>query len=119
MDPTPMPAAPSPPARYPAPPTTSALSPVAFSLGLGAIAAIGLSLLELRSPFLSQLGQNIVFAPPLLALSACVLAVVALARGTKRGERVWMGVTAIVSGVLVLATWTAAAVLISIDLSQI
>ena len=88
---------------------TSALTVWALSLGVGAVAAVGaLILTEWASTRADLAGAPIQFAllaPPLLGLAAFIVGIVATVRASRRGERVWMAVTGLVLGPVVLVVW--------------
>lgn len=88
----------------------NALTVWALSLGVGAVVAAGaLVLTEWASTNIALAGSPIVplalLAPPLLGLAAFIVGIVATVHAARLGERVWMAVTGLVLGPVVLIVW--------------
>lgn len=101
-----------PPASEPPPPPRphSTLAMWALGLGLSAVVAAGSVLLALfTGPRLTAPASRVIdfglLVVPAIALAALVVGIVATVRTSRLGQRVWMAVTGLVLGVVMLAIW--------------
>ena len=112
------------PKRPPQP--TSALALWALGLGLGAVVAAGSLLLALLTgPRVDRVAPPVIelalVAVPAIALAAVIVGIVATVRTARRGHRVWMAITGLAVGVVMLVVWPGAflSVMIAYSLSGI